>query len=137
QRRMWRERGCDQHGQEGRTGSPAASPDGVSTGCRRTRRCWENACGARSARRIEAMTASTEWGRVDAEGTVWVRTGSGERAVGAWHAGSPEDGLAHYMLRYEDLATEVGLLETRLQSGAGDPKSTLTHTTALPESLPT
>jgi hypothetical protein len=94
---------------------------------------------AKSAKREEdrAMTASNEWGRVDAEGTVWVRAASGERAVGSWHAGTPEEGLAHYTLRYEDLATEVQLLETRLQSGAGDPKSTLAHTTALRESLPT
>ena len=83
------------------------------------------------------MTASNEWGHVDAEGTVWVRTGSGERAVGSWHAGTPEDGLAHYALRYEDLATEVQLLETRLRSGAGDPKATLAQTSALRESLPT
>ncbi len=83
------------------------------------------------------MTASNEWGRVDADGTVWVHTASGERAVGSWHAGTPEDGLAHYTLRYEDLATEVQLLETRLQSGAGDPKATLTHTTTLHESLST
>jgi hypothetical protein len=83
------------------------------------------------------MTASNEWGRVDAEGTVWVRTASGERAVGSWHAGTPEEGLAHYTLRYEDLATEVALLETRLRSGAGDPKATLAQTTALRESLPT
>jgi Domain of Unknown Function (DUF349) len=83
------------------------------------------------------MTASSEWGRVDADGTVWVRTASGERAVGSWHAGSPEEGLAHYALRYEDLATEVQLLDARLQSGAGDPKATLTHATTLRESLPT
>jgi Domain of Unknown Function (DUF349) len=83
------------------------------------------------------MTASNEWGRVDAEGTVWVRTASGERAVGSWHAGPAEDGLAHYVLRYEDLATEVGLLETRLQSGAGEPKATLTQARSLRDSLAT
>ena len=77
------------------------------------------------------MTASNEWGRVDTDGTVYVRTEAGERAVGSWHAGSPEDGLAHFARRYEDLATEVGLLESRLASGAGDPKSTLAHATAL------
>ena len=81
------------------------------------------------------MTASNEWGRVDADGTVYVRTATGERAVGSWHAGTPEDGLAHFARRYEDLATEVGLLESRLASGAGDPKSTLAHATALQASL--
>jgi len=81
------------------------------------------------------MTASNEWGRVDADGTVFVRTATGERAVGSWHAGTPEDGLAHFTRRYDDLATEVGLLESRLASGAGDPKSTLAHATALRGSL--
>jgi hypothetical protein len=83
------------------------------------------------------MTASNEWGRVDADGTVWVRTESGERAVGSWQAGPPEDGLAHYLRRYEDLATEVTLLETRLRSGAGDPRATLGQARALRETLPT
>jgi hypothetical protein len=84
------------------------------------------------------MTASSnEWGRVDADGTVWVRTESGERTVGSWQAGPPEAGLAHYTLRYEDLATEVTLLETRLQSGAGDPRATLGQARALRETLPT
>lgn len=81
------------------------------------------------------MTASNEWGRVDAEGTVFVRTPAGERAVGSWHAGTPEDGLAHFTRRYDDLATEVALLESRLASGAGDPKATLNQATALQGSL--
>jgi hypothetical protein len=83
------------------------------------------------------MTASNEWGRVDTDGTVYVRTAAGERAIGSWYAGTAEEGLAHYARRYEDLATEVSLLESRLQSGAGDPKSTLTHATALRGSLDT
>lgn len=83
------------------------------------------------------MTASNEWGRVDAEGTVFVRTSDGERTVGSWHAGTPEDGLAHFTRRYDDLATEVGLLESRLASGAGDPKATLTQVGVLRGSLDT
>ncbi|HEV7653650.1 MAG TPA: DUF349 domain-containing protein [Mycobacteriales bacterium] len=81
------------------------------------------------------MTASNEWGRVDADGTVFVTTAEGERAVGSWHAGSPEDGLAHFARRYDDLDTEIGLLESRLGSGAGDPKATLAQATALHASL--
>ena len=81
------------------------------------------------------MTASNEWGRVDTDGTVFVRTADGERAVGSWHAGTPEDGLAHFARRYDDLATEVALLESRLASGAGDPKATLSQATALQGSL--
>ena len=83
------------------------------------------------------MTASNEWGRVDTDGTVYVRTAAGERAIGSWYAGSAEEGLAHYARRYADLATEVALLECRLQSGAGDPKTTLSHAATLRESLGT
>jgi hypothetical protein len=83
------------------------------------------------------MTASNEWGRVDADGTVWVKTAEGERSVGSWQAGTPDAGLAHYARRYDDLATEIGLLVTRLQSGAGDPRATLGQAKALRESLPT
>jgi len=83
------------------------------------------------------MTASSEWGRVDADGTVWLRTAAGERSVGSWQAGTPEQGLAHFTRRYEDLATEVTLLETRLKSGAGDPRGTLAQAKTLRDSLPT
>lgn len=80
---------------------------------------------------------SSDWGRIDEEGTVYVRTADGERAVGSWHAGDAEAGLAHFVRRYDDLATEVTLLEKRLASGAGDPKATRAHAATLKESLPT
>ena len=80
---------------------------------------------------------SSEWGRIDEDGTVYVRTADGERAIGSWQAGDPEAGLAFYPLRYEDLATEVRLLEKRLESGAGDPASTRSHVRAMKEQLPT
>src|SRR6266516_107370 len=80
---------------------------------------------------------SSEWGRIDADGTVFVRTAEGERAVGSWQAGDAEAGLAYYVRRYDDLATEVTLLEQRLDSGAADPASTRTHATELLEQLPT
>ena len=61
------------------------------------------------------MVTSTAWGRIAEDGTVYVRTADeGERVVGSWQAGTPEEGLAHFVRRYDDLATEVGLLETRL-----------------------
>ena len=79
---------------------------------------------------------NTAFGRVDADGTVYVRTAAGERAVGSWQAGSPEEGLAHFARRYEDLVTEVELLETRLASGAADPQHTQASVVRLQESLP-
>ena len=60
------------------------------------------------------MATDTPRGRIAEDGTVYVRTAEGEREVGSWQAGTPEEGLAHFIRRYDDLATEVGLLETRL-----------------------
>ena len=82
-------------------------------------------------------TASNAWGRVAADGTVYVRTEDGERVVGSWQAGPPAEGLAYYGRRYDDLATEVGLLDQRLDSGAADAKSTLAAVRRLRSSLPT
>ena len=80
---------------------------------------------------------SSEWGRIDADGTVYVRTADGERAIGSWQAGDADAGLAFYRLRFDDLVTEVTLLEKRLASGAGDPKATRTAATTLREKLAT
>jgi hypothetical protein len=68
----------------------------------------------------------TNFGRIDADGTVYVRTGAGERVVGSWHAGTPEEGLAHFVRRYDDIVTEVNLIETRLASGAADAGHSIT-----------
>ncbi|KJK53276.1 DNA repair ATPase [Lentzea aerocolonigenes] len=75
------------------------------------------------------------WGRVDADGTVYVKTEDGERAVGSWQAGEPVEGLAHFARRFDDLRTEVELLVTRLQSGAGDPKHAMTSAKHVKEQL--
>ncbi|HWC45291.1 MAG TPA: DUF349 domain-containing protein, partial [Casimicrobiaceae bacterium] len=79
----------------------------------------------------------SEWGRIDDDGTVYVRTADGERAIGSWQAGDAEAGLAFYQLRYQDLVAEVQLLEKRLESGAGDPAATQSSAAALKEQLPT
>ncbi len=80
---------------------------------------------------------SSQWGRIDEDGTVFVRTPSGERVIGSWQAGDAEAGLAYYTRRYDDLATEVTLLEQRLMSGAADPATTRGHAIELTETLPT
>ncbi|MFD3685990.1 DUF349 domain-containing protein [Nocardiopsis sp. NPDC058631] len=56
------------------------------------------------------------WGRVDDDGTVYVRTSEGERVVGSWQAGAPEEALAFFQRKYDALVTEVELLEKRLRS---------------------
>jgi hypothetical protein len=59
-------------------------------------------------------TASDPWGRVDEDGTVYVRTAEGERAVGSWQAGSPDEALAFFQRKFASLETEVALIEQRI-----------------------
>jgi hypothetical protein len=71
------------------------------------------------------MSDWTAFGRVDADGTVYVKTAEGDRVVGSWQAGTPEEGLAHFARRFADLVTEVDLIEARLKSGAADASHSL------------
>lgn len=68
--------------------------------------------------------ASNDWGRVDEHGEVFVRTAEGERHIGSWQVGKPEEALAFFVRKYDDLAVQVDLLETRLESGAAAPDDT-------------
>jgi hypothetical protein len=61
-------------------------------------------------------TASDPWGRVAEDGTVYVRTAEGERQVGSWQAGSPDEAMAFFKRKFDTLETEVSLLEQRLAS---------------------
>lgn len=64
---------------------------------------------------------SPPWGRVAADGTVYVRVPDGERAVGQYPEGTPEEALAFFTRRYDALAFEVQLLEQRIRQGALSP----------------
>ncbi|MEW2380696.1 DUF349 domain-containing protein [Micromonospora sp. NPDC047707] len=81
------------------------------------------------------MSDWTAFGRVDADGTVYVKTAEGERVVGSWQAGAPEEGLAHFARRFADLVTEVDLTEARLNSGAADAAHSLSTIRRLRTSL--
>jgi Domain of Unknown Function (DUF349) len=82
-----------------------------------------------------ALADPGRWGRVDADGTVYVRVGGDERAVGSWQAGDPSEGLAHYARRFDDVLTEVELIEARLATGTGDPKHAMSSIKQLRQSL--
>ncbi|MCZ7420251.1 MULTISPECIES: DUF349 domain-containing protein [Micromonospora] len=82
------------------------------------------------------MSDWTAFGRVDADGTVYVKTAEGERVVGSWQAGAPEEGLAHFARRFADLVTEVDLTEARLNSGAADANHSLATIRRIRASLP-
>ena len=57
-------------------------------------------------------------GRVADDGTVFVKTAEGERAVGQYPEGDPAEALKFFTDRYDALAFEVELLETRIKAGA-------------------
>jgi Domain of Unknown Function (DUF349) len=95
------------------TGSPPDPPPPVARACRDPQR----------------------WGRIALDGTVYTLTTDGERPVGSWQAGTAEEGLAHFARRFDDLLTEAELLQTRLSSGVGDPKQTLSRIRTLREEL--
>lgn len=61
------------------------------------------------------------WGRVAEDGTVYVKTSDGERPVGQYPAGTPEEALKFFTERYDALAFEVELLDQRVKSGVLSP----------------
>ena len=82
---------------------------------------------------IEAPLQSdpARWGRVAEDGTVYVRTGDGERSVGSWPEGEHADALTFYGRRFDALAVEVELLERRVRAGVArhdEAATAITHT---------
>ncbi|MDR2896230.1 MAG: DUF349 domain-containing protein [Propionibacteriaceae bacterium] len=62
------------------------------------------------------------FGRVDDDGTVYVRVGETERAVGQIPDATPEQALAFFVRRGESLGVEVDLLSQRVKNGALSPE---------------
>ncbi|MCW2811645.1 MAG: hypothetical protein JWP61_2103 [Friedmanniella sp.] len=61
------------------------------------------------------------FGRVDDDGTVYVRTADGERSVGQVPGVPAPEALAFFVRRFTALELEVSLLEKRIASGALSP----------------
>lgn len=61
--------------------------------------------------------SETTFGRVDADGTVWVKDGDW-RSVGQVVDVSADEALAFYVTRFTELASQVTLLEQRSKAGA-------------------
>jgi len=62
------------------------------------------------------------FGRVGDDGTVYVQTPEGERAVGSYPGKTPEEALAYFVRKFEVVAAEVALLAARIVSGAMVPE---------------
>ena len=67
-----------------------------------------------------ARSDPRKFGRVADDGTVYLVSSSGERVIGSWQTGEPEAAFDHFGRRFDDLATEITLMEARLTSGTGD-----------------
>ena len=65
------------------------------------------------------MATSTDaFGRVDDDGTVSVREGESWRAVGSFPDGTPDEALAYFTRKFDDLEATVSLAEQRVKAGA-------------------
>ena len=59
-----------------------------------------------------------QFGRVGEDGTVYVITPEGDKAVGSYPGKSPAEALAYFVRKFEAMASEVALLAARVTSGA-------------------
>ncbi len=78
---------------------------------------------------------SAPWGRVAEDGTVYVRTAEGERSVGSYEAGTPEEALEFFTKRFDELEGKVHLLEQRVASGLLAPEEATSSIKALREQV--
>jgi Domain of Unknown Function (DUF349) len=71
------------------------------------------------------------FGRVDSDGTVYVRTSAGERVVGQVPGVPADEALSFFTRRFEALELEVSLLERRIANGALSPDDAVTSITKV------
>ena len=73
--------------------------------------------------------------RVDPDGTVWSRDGADWRVVGQFPDAPPDEAIAYFTRKYDDLASEVGLLEVRARRGGASTSGLRAAATALSAKL--
>ncbi len=83
----------------------------------------------------QQASEASAFGRVDPDGTVYVRVGDAEHVVGQYPEGPPEEALAFYTKRYEALSFEVQLLEQRIRAGALSPDEATTAIARVADQL--
>jgi hypothetical protein len=71
------------------------------------------------------------FGRVDSDGTVYVRTSAGERVVGQVPGVPADEALSFFTRRFEALDLEVSLLERRIANGALSPDDAVASITKV------
>jgi len=65
--------------------------------------------------------ATSDWGRVTADGSVYVRLTEGEKYVGQYPEGTAQEALDFFTARFINLEFEVDLLDKRIKAGALGP----------------
>lgn len=76
-----------------------------------------------------------KFGRVGDDGTVYVITPEGDKAVGSYPGKSNEEALAYFVRKFEAIASEVALLSARIKSGAMVPSDATTAVIKLREQV--
>lgn len=72
--------------------------------------------------RSDGPSPSEKFGRIDADGNVFVLLPDGnESFVGQWAAGDPDEGLRMYARRFDDLVVDVDLAGRRMAEGRLSP----------------
>jgi hypothetical protein len=71
------------------------------------------------------------FGRVDSDGTVYVRTSAGERVVGQVPDVPEDEALSYFTRKFEALELEVSLLERRIATGALSPDDAVASITKV------
>jgi hypothetical protein len=88
---------------------------------------------------VETVTAAgtdhAQWGRVDDDGTVWVRTSTGERSVGSYPGATADEALAYFVRKFEEIEGQITLLEQRIRAGGVSPKDADTSITNLRDGI--
>lgn len=64
-----------------------------------------------------ASSDAAKWGRVSEDGTVEVLEGETWRVVGQYPDGTPDEALAYFVRKFDDIAFKVRALEQRHQAG--------------------
>ncbi|WP_311257210.1 DUF349 domain-containing protein [Microbacterium sp. WCS2018Hpa-9] len=72
---------------------------------------------APTAASAASSSDAAKWGRVADDGTVEVREGEDWRVVGQYPDGTPDEALAYFVRKYDDIAFKVHTLEQRHEAG--------------------
>lgn len=118
-----------QPAQEATPGAPADAPEPPAGPAQ------PQAPAAPPAPPAPAVEVTGEWGRVSVEGVVYVRTAEGEREIGSWAAGTPDEAIVYYERKFDGLKVEVELLEKRIRTTDMAARDTDTAIAKLRESL--